>query len=346
VDETANRRNGETAKERPDLDSPILRFPDSPIPAPSHSLSLTNIQPLTPNTQHWHCLSLTVPYEATEAIANFLVELGAIGVVESSRDFQQPATSTTDVQGFFSEKVAGEALLEALNRYVHNLADLFPHLGTPLPQLIHITNEAWQDGWREHFPPIAVGKRFLLLPPWESPPTDTNRTIIVINPSMAFGTGHHGTTQGCLEAIELLYEQYGAPDRALDLGTGSGVLAIALAKLGARRLWATDIDPIALTEAQKNSEANDVAGSIQLSDLPIERLPHPFTLIVANLFSATLVSLVPTLSSALAPKGHLILAGIQLDQEHDVLTAYSAPEWNLVTRFPKEEWVTLVMQRT
>jgi ribosomal protein L11 methyltransferase len=273
------------------------------------------------------------------------VELGAIGVVEGSRDFQQPATSTTDVQGFFSEEVAGEALGEALNRYVHDLAALFPHLGILSPRLTRVTNEAWQDGWREHFPPIAVGERFLLLPPWESPPADTDRTVIVINPSMAFGTGHHATTQGCLEAIELLHEQYGAPDRALDLGTGSGILAIALAKLGARRLWATDIDPIALTEAQKNSEANDVADDIHLSDLPIEHLPRPFALIVANLFSATLVSLAPTLSSALIPKGHLILSGIQLDQEHEVLTAYSAPAWNLVTRFPKEEWITLVLQR-
>jgi ribosomal protein L11 methyltransferase len=298
-----------------------------------------------PEAQRWHCLSLTAPHEATEIIANFLVELGAIGVVEGLRDFQQPATPTTEVQGFFSEEVAGEALVEALNRYVHNLADLFPHLGTPSPQLTNVTNEAWQDSWREHFPPLAVGKQFLLLPPWESLPKDTERTVIVINPSMAFGTGHHGTTQGCLEAIELLYERHGLPDSALDLGTGSGILAIALAKLGARRLWATDIDPIALTEAQKNSEANDVADNIQLSDLPVEHLPHPFALIVANLFATTLVSLAPTLSSALIPQGHLILSGIQLDQEHDVLTAYSAPAWNLVTRFPKEEWVTLVMQR-
>ncbi|MGE0680515.1 MAG: 50S ribosomal protein L11 methyltransferase [Candidatus Binatia bacterium] len=351
--EPEDRRREEAEKEKrlhALSDSPIPGFPDSssrgaPPSASCHSLSLTNSQHPAPNTQHWHCLSLTVPHEATEVIANFLVELGAIGVVEGSRDFQQPATPTTDVQGFFTGEIEGEALVEALTRYIHDLAGLFPHFETPSPQLTKVTNEAWQDSWREHFPPIAVGKRFLLLPPWESPPADTDRTVIVIDPSMAFGTGHHGTTQGCLAAIELLYEQYGAPDRALDLGTGSGILAIALAKLGARRLWATDIDPIALTEAQKNSEANHVADSIQLSDLPIEHLPHPFALIVANLFSATLVSLASTFVSALTPHGHLILSGIQLDQEHEVLTAYSAPAWKLVTRFPKEEWVTLLLQR-
>lgn len=298
-----------------------------------------------PEAQRWQCLSVAVPHDATEAIANFLVELGAIGVVEGSRDLQQPATSTTEVQGFFSEEAAGEALVTALNRYVHDLAELFPHFGAPASRLTQVTNEAWQNDWREHFPPITVGARFLLLPPWESPPADTARTIIVINPSMAFGTGHHATTQGCLEAIELLYEQYGPPESALDLGTGSGILAIALAKLGARRLWATDIDPIALTEAQTNSEENGVADSIQLSDLTVEQLPHPFALIVANLFSTTLVTLAPTLSSVVIPHGHLILSGIQLDQESEVLAAYQPLAWRLITRFPKEEWVTLVMQR-
>lgn len=330
--------------------STTFRLPDSsssraPLPTPGRGLSSTNLKPASLNAQRWLRLSVTVPHETTEVIANFLVELGAAGVVESSRDFQQPATPTTEVQGFFPEEVAGAPLVEALNRYLCSLADLFPQLGTPSPQLATVTNEGWHNGWQAHFPPIAVGKRFLLLPPWESPPTAPDRTVIVINPSMAFGTGHHATTQGCLEAIELLHERYGAPDCALDLGTGSGILAIALAKLGARRLWATDTDPIALTEAQQNSEANAVADSIQFSDLPVERLPHPFALIVANLFSVTLVSLAPTLSSALIPHGHLILSGIQLDQEQAVLTAYAAPAWSLVARLPKEEWITLILQQ-
>ena len=246
---------------------------------------------------------------------------------------------------FFAEEVASAALTQAFHRYLQDLADLVPNLGDPSPQLTVVTNEAWQERWQEHFPPITVGKWFLLLPPWESPPADNTRTVITIDPSMAFGTGHHATTQGCLAAIELLHEQYGAPHSALDLGTGAGILAIALAKLGARHLWATDIDPIALTEARKNSAANHVADNLQLSDLPIERLPHPFALIVANLFSTTLISLAPVLGVAVLTHGHLILSGIQLDQEQDVLTAYAAPAWSLVARFPKEEWVTLVLQR-
>jgi len=321
-------------------DSPIPRFPDSPAPVPKDSRSLT----LTP--QRWMCLSVTVPHEAAEAVANFLVELGSMGVIEGERDFQRPAPSTTDVKGFFAEDISTVALTEALQRYWRELATLFPNLDALAPQISLVTDEAWHERWREHFPPITVGSRFLLLPPWEPPPKQTNRIVIIIDPSMAFGTGHHATTQGCLEAIELLHARYGAPDRALDLGTGSGILAIALAKLGAQHLWATDIDPVALAEAEKNSEANGVTDCIQFSDLPIEHLPLPFALITANLFSTTLVALAPTLRSAVRTQGHAILSGVQLDQEREVLTAYSAPAWGLVTRFFREEWVTLVMQRT
>jgi ribosomal protein L11 methyltransferase len=279
-------------------------------------------------------------------VANFLVELGSTGVVEGTQDLSQPQTLTTEVQGFFPADASGAALCDALKRYLHDLSTLFPGLGQPVPHLAEVSSASWQDGWREHFPPIAVGKRFLLLPPWESIPTDTDRIVIVIEPSMAFGTGHHATTQGCLEAIERLCAKHGVPDRALDLGTGSGILAIALAKLGTPAVWATDLDPIALDEARKNVEANQVTPLIHLSDLPIEHLPAPFPLIVANLFSTTLVALAPVLSAAVEPEGYVILSGMQTDQEADVQVAYPPPTWCLSTRLVRDEWVTLMLQRT
>jgi ribosomal protein L11 methyltransferase len=295
--------------------------------------------------QRWHCLSVLVPYEAVEAVANFLVELGSTGVVEGTRDLSQPQSSTAEVQGFFPAESSGPALHSALTRYLIELSVVFPELGQPVPRLTEVSSDAWQDGWREHFPPIEVSKRFLLLPPWEPVPTSADRLAIVIDPSMAFGTGHHATTQGCLEAIELLHDRHSTPNQALDLGTGSGILAIALAKLGIQAVWATDIDPIALDEARKNVTANQVASAVHLSDLPLERLPAPFPLIVANLFSTTLVSLSLALTTSVAPRGYAILSGIQLDQESDILTAYSSPAWRLSDRLVRDEWVTLVLQR-
>jgi ribosomal protein L11 methyltransferase len=291
------------------------------------------------------CLSVTIPQEAAEAVANFLVELGSFGVVEGVRDFTQPQVSTTEVQGFFPASAPGPDLHAALVRYLADLSAVFPELGSPLLYLSEVTNDDWHSRRQEHFPPVTVGKRFLLLPPWELPPSSTDRLVIVIDPSMAFGTGHHATTQGCLEAIEMLHDRYGAPERALDLGTGSGILAIALARLGSREIWATDNDPVALDEARKNIALNQTVSAIHVSDAPPERLPTPFPLIVANLFSATLVSLASALSEVVEPQGHVLLSGIQTDQEEDVLAAYPPPTWQLRYRLVRDEWVTLVLQR-
>ena len=316
----------------------------APVEARSVDSALST-QHSAPSAQCWLCLTIAVPHDAAELVASFLTELGSLGVIEGVRDLQQPVSSTTEVQGFFPEDASRTELEDALGQYVREIAELFPGLASAFPQFSVVGNEAWQDRWRDHFPPLEVGKRFLILPPWEPMPEKRDRLPIVIDPSMAFGTGHHATTQGCLEAIELLHDQYGPPHAALDLGTGSGILAIALAMLGVPQLWAADIDPIAIAEAQKNSAVNRVASRIHFSELPTEQLPTPFALVVANLFSSTLVALAPVLSLAVERTGRAILSGIQLDQEQEVLTAYCPPTWRLVTRFPREEWVTLVCQR-
>jgi ribosomal protein L11 methyltransferase len=318
------------------------------VHSPDSSLSDPKLQTLDPRhpPRRWYCLSVAVPHEVAEAVANFLMELGSTGVVEGVRDFSRPQAPTTAVQGFFPAEASGPAIRGALAQYLSELSVLFPGLGSPIPRLTKVTGDAWHERWREHFPPIQVGTRFLLLPPWEPFPTSTERIVIIIDPSMAFGTGHHATTQGCLEAIESLCLTHRAPARALDLGTGSGILAIALAKLGTQAVWATDLDLVALDEARKNVAQNRVTPFIHLSDTPLEHLPGPFPLIVANLFAMTLVALAPALGEAVDPEGYAVLSGIQVDQEADVRMAYPSPVWRLSTRLARDEWVTLVLRRT
>jgi ribosomal protein L11 methyltransferase len=306
----------------------------------SHTLATPNPEP-----QHWLRLAVPVPYEAAEAVANFLVELGSLGAVESERDFSQSQPALNEVQGFFPIDASRSALIEGVTQHLRELLLFFPSLGQPELQITEVSSESWADQWRGHFPPLAVGQRFLVLPPWETPANVTDHIPLIINPSMAFGTGHHATTQGCLEAIEALGNEHGPPSAALDLGTGSGILAIALAKLGTPTVWAIDIDPIALNEAQKNGEANQVAEVIHLSDAPLDQFSSPVPLLVANLFAITLVSLAPYIERIVQSGGYTILSGILLDQEPDILATYTPPQWRLVHRFPREEWVTLVCQR-
>ncbi len=296
--------------------------------------------------ERWLCLSVTVPHEAVDAVSNFLLEQGSVGVIEDERDPAAPQAPTTTVQAFFPADSPGPALRSALGRYLNQLSELFPQLDlSHRVGLSELGSQAWQERWREHFQPLAVGSRFLVLPPWEPAQAQTQRHCLVINPSMAFGTGHHATTQACLESIEALCLAHGAPSRALDVGAGSGILSIALARLGCREVWAIDTDPVALAEARTNLAANRVTAAVRLSGQPLELLPAPFPLIVANLLARTLIELAAPLTRATAQDGHLILSGIQTGQAADVEAAFPAPAWRGQARVVADEWVTLVRQR-
>lgn len=301
--------------------------------------------------QHWDCLSVTIPHDTVDVVSNFLLELGATGVVEGDHDPAKPLPPTTMVQAYFPDKTSGPEAYTALKHYLSQLSALLPvspDLATQYQssvQLNQVSSDGWHEQWRGHFPPIHVGFSFLILPPWETPPTQTDRKVIVIDPSMAFGTGHHVTTQGCLGAIESLNISYGPPRRALDVGTGSGILAIALARLGCSDVWAIDTDPIALDETRKNLSTNSIGSGIRLSKENIESLPGPFPLLVANLFAKTIIDIAPTLVNAVASLGYAILSGIQIEQAPEVEAAFMAPTWKLVSRLDREEWVTLVYRR-
>lgn len=296
--------------------------------------------------ERWLCLSVTVPHEAVDVVSNFLAERGSLGVIEGEHDPATPQSPTTTVRAFFAADSPGPALRSGLKRYLGQLAQLFPQLDLSQPiRLSTLDSQAWQERWREHFRPIEVGSRFVVLPPWETAPAQTRRDCLVINPSMAFGTGHHATTRSCLEAIEALCLAHGAPSRALDLGTGSGILSIALARLGCPDIWAIDTDPVALDEARKNLAANRITSGVRLSPQPLESLSLAFPLVVANLFARTLVELAAPLTRATMPGGHLILSGIQTEQAADVAAAFPAPVWRERSRLVADEWVSLVRQR-
>lgn len=295
--------------------------------------------------ERWLRVAVSIPTEAVEVVSHFLVELGSSGIAEGEWNPDTPLPARTVVQGFFSADQNAVAVRASLAEYLRNLTAEYPALATSVPGYEVITSDAWQEQWKAHFPPLLVGHRLLILPPWEVRPTQSERHIIEINPSMAFGTGHHATTHTCLEALEALCTAYGPPAQALDLGTGSGVLAIALAKLGTPSIWATDIDPAALEEAQKNAAANSVATALHISPASLNELPAPFQLVVANLFASTLIALCPAITQVLTRPGHAVLSGIQSDQAEAVLEAFGTPDWTLVEHRSKDDWATLVLRR-
>lgn len=207
----------------------------------------------------------------------------------------------------------------------------------------------WAERWKEFFEPLQVSPRFWVVPSWRqdfSPPGDA--IALSIDPGMAFGTGQHATTALCVEMIDrrLRPESH----RSLfDLGTGSGILAIAAAKLGVARIVGVDIDPDAVDVAIENARTNDVDGAIELSDTLVEDIEERFDWVVANVLAEPLQRLAPHILRCLHPGGQLVLSGILSGlQANEVVRAFKNaaaeaghPELELIETLERGEWVAL-----
>ena len=255
--------------------------------------------------------SLTVDVERARAedVAAELFDLGASGV--EVRDGEAtpmpgvpvPAQDRAILVAFFAERAVADEAAAA-------------HGG----DVAVVPDEDWGESWKKGLGPLAVGRAFVR-PSWVDAPVPPGMAEIVLDPGMAFGTGTHPTTALCLAALsQLLAARPGAS--VLDVGTGSGLLAIAARKLGAGRVAANDVDPVAVEVARENAERNGAA--LELTAAPIEAIDGPFDLVVANILANTLVELAPAIAARVVPGGRVLLAGILVPQEDDVRAAYVA----------------------
>jgi ribosomal protein L11 methyltransferase len=286
----------------------------------------------------WWELTIATTPEITEGLTNRLWELGALGVLEEEITGERPR-----LRAFFPATGAPDRLIAEVSEYVAALGTLgFPTAGGP--RVTPLADGAWAEAWREHFRPVRVGERLVIVPPWIRP-TDAGRLAIVIEPGRAFGTGHHGSTAGCLVALERLVAR-DAPAGVLDLGTGSGILAIAAARLGVTRVVGLDDDPDAIAVATANATVNGVADRVrcalgEVSTAAVEPAP----LVVANLLAAAHHRLGVRYAALVAAPGALVLGGI-LDAEADaVMGAVASHGFAPDDRISLDGWTTLVMRR-
>ncbi len=205
-----------------------------------------------------------------------------------------------------------------------------------------IVDPGWATLWMKRFSPFRVGRSFVIVPPWKIE-SHKGRVTIIIQPAQAFGTGHHPTTAGMLRAVETALRTNTAR-HVLDVGTGSGVLAIAMALLGVRDIVATDIDTIALENAVWNAGLNHVEKLIRFSPVPLNSIRRRHDLVTANILSETLIVLAPKLKRVLAPNGKLILGGMLADEADTVIRHYR-PELRCVRRKTHRGWTTLTLAR-
>jgi ribosomal protein L11 methyltransferase len=208
-----------------------------------------------------------------------------------------------------------------------------------------IEREDWGASWMEFFTPIEIGGRFEIVPPWLADADHHGCEAIVIEPKMAFGTGHHPTTALCLEALTVLSKDGRLPSggRFLDLGTGTGILGIGLCKLGLTGIG-LDIDPQAVACATENAKANGVAGQLALAVGSLGCLPSTsrFEVVVANILAGPLREMAPELAARLAPGAPLVLSGILTDQASAVAAAYTALGFGPPVERRLDEWSALI----
>ncbi len=241
----------------------------------------------------------------TEGLTNFVWESGALGVVEEERPGGPPR-----LRAFFADAADTGTLVARVDGYL----DALRALGFAVPggvSLQPVADADWAVAWREHFRPLPVGRTLLITPPWEAPRAG-GRTVVVLEPGRAFGTGQHGTTAGCLVLLERILAA--APvTRVMDLGTGSGILAIAAARLGAGAALGVDSDPDAIAVATGNAALNGMVDRVRyvvadVSDPTTALDPAP--LVVANLLTSAHLALAPRYAGWVAPGGALVLGGI------------------------------------
>jgi ribosomal protein L11 methyltransferase len=198
----------------------------------------------------------------------------------------------------------------------------------------------WAEAWKDHFHVLGVGRRLIVKPSWRKHRRTGDEVVIDLDPGMAFGTGLHPTTRLCLEAIESRADR-GPLGRTLDVGCGSGILAIAAVKLGATRVLGVDIDPIAIEATEANARHNRVGKRIRAREGSVPTGDGPFDTVLANLIAGILVELAPHLAEELLPGGTLIASGIFVDREPGVRAAFEAAGLRVERRLDESDWVAL-----
>ncbi len=278
----------------------------------------------------WEEVTIRVHHPGLEAAAELLMDAGAEGVV-----FDQ-ADGLEVVRGYLPQDADLDARIGRLQKGLDRLPVIFPGLRVRLSRN-RVDDASWKDRWKEFFHPLRVGRRIVIAPTWEEPDPRPGDLVLRLDPEMAFGTGSHPTTAGCLEELE---EWVRPGIRVADVGCGSGILAIGAALLGAGRVLALDNDPQALHTARDNARNNGTEIECRQGDL-LAGVNETFDLITANLVASLIVRLAPQAAARLETGGILIGSGILEGKGKPVEAALQGAGIEIIRTVQKGEWITV-----
>ncbi|KSU85814.1 MULTISPECIES: 50S ribosomal protein L11 methyltransferase [Fictibacillus] len=306
----------------------------------------------------WSEISIHTTQEAVEPISNILHEAGASGVViEDPEDLIKERTSVfgeiyqLDPNDYPEEGVLIKAYLpvtsflgetvDEVKEAINNLMTYDIDLGHNHVTISEVNEEEWATAWKKYYKPVKISEKITITPTWEDyQPVSSDEVIIELDPGMAFGTGTHPTTVMCLQAIE----KYLNPgDEVIDVGTGSGVLSIAAAHLGAKHVQAFDLDEVAVSSANINVKLNKAAEKITVKQNNLlNGIEGPADLIVGNLLADIILRFVPDAARVLKQDGLFITSGIIQGKKNEVKEELKQNGFTIVEVLEMEDWVAII----
>ncbi len=297
----------------------------------------------------WLEMRLSVSDRAVDLVSQALMDLGCTGITAAEKVLDTFVVPTPDslandpiLRAYFCYPEDVEALCVTVRQVLSGLAGIYPELADSSLECLELADHAWASDWQQHFPPFKVGRRLVIHPSWVDWPPAAGEVVLTLDPGQAFGTGTHATTGLCLEALADHFESGSPPQRILDVGTGSGILAMAGAALGAATVVACDIDSDACQVATDNIQQNGLTRQISITDAPLEKIHGQYDLVLANILAGENVRLARLLVERLAPQGRLVLSGILIDQEQQVLDGFASFPLTPLSINHRDEWSCLV----
>jgi ribosomal protein L11 methyltransferase len=330
-----------------------------PVQRPRPTASAAGAEPGT-EPGAWLELSVAADVEAVEAVSEILGRVAPGGtsvepayeLVDEGLSARIDPTRPSIVRAYVpardraaAERAAAEAALALGHLQVFGLRPI----GELATRLVHEAD--WAEAWKAHFPVLRVGRRIVIKPTWRRHRASPDDVVLALDPGMAFGTGLHPTTRLCLAALETLADRGEVAEtggiggfagaRVLDVGCGSGILAIAAARLGAASVLGVDTDPIAIESTRANAERNGLGDRIVARHGSLPSGDEPFDVVLANLIASVLIVLAEPLRDELRPGGVLLASGIFVDRETEVRAALEAAGLAVTARTADGEWVAL-----
>lgn len=273
---------------------------------------------------------------AHEGLFSFLFDLGCEGIVTES--FGDSCIKTC-----LPKNINPEDFRVKIEKYIQNVKEIFPDVENYWVSFNRIKDQDWSLTWRKFFRPEFVTEKLLIVPAWEPMTKEPGYNIIRIDPGPAFGTGQHPTTRMCLSAMEGI--DLPGEFTLLDVGTGSGILAMYGAILGASKIMAIDIDPEAVRWGRYNIELNSLSEIIKISTTPIETIEETFSVVLGNLILGTILELNGYLSRVIAQGGYLIVSGILKEQVEKVEIRFNRLGFNREEVLFEDEWACVIFNK-